>query len=309
MAVLLASMWPQALTTGATPLAFEDRAPRGDDRFELHFGQDKTRRSADVFVYRASTHSVFGPVLFILPGEKRNALDYRDAWVDAAERYGLMIIVPRFDSRDYRGSAGYNLANMLREERRHRYDTPDVNDPEDWLFSDIERIFDHSVARYGLAQRRYDLFGHSAGGQIVHRMVMFAPEARINRAVAANAGWYTAPELNAPFPYGLAQTPQGIEPVENAFDRQLVIMLGELDDRSERRGTLRQTRHARRQGRGRVERGQFFYEKARELADSADMELNWSLEVVDGVGHNYREMSRAAAHQLYGAPTVKYSSL
>ena len=38
------------------------------------------------------------------------------------------------------------------------------------------------------------MFGHSAGGQFVHRFVQFKPNSRVNYAISANAGWYTVPD-------------------------------------------------------------------------------------------------------------------
>ena len=50
-------------------------------------------------------------------------------------------------------------------------------------------------------RRGYALYGHSAGGQFVHRYVAFADAPRMESAVAANSGWYTMPDDGA-FPYG-----------------------------------------------------------------------------------------------------------
>lgn len=36
-----------------------------------------------------------------------------------------------------------------------------------------------------------------------------------------------------------------------------------------------------------------------ETAEQLDLELNWKLEIVPGVGHDFRRMSEAAAEYLY----------
>ena len=51
-----------------------------------------------------------------------------------------------------------------------------------------------------------DLFGHSAGGQFVHRMLSFGFRDRVAVAVSANAGTYAMPDLSTPWPFGLGET-------------------------------------------------------------------------------------------------------
>ena len=58
-------------------------------------------------------------------------------------------------------------------------------------------------AATGNRSASYLLYGHSAGAQFVHRYLYFVPEARVAKVVAANAGWWTLPDLAVGFPYGL----------------------------------------------------------------------------------------------------------
>ncbi|NNC48717.1 MAG: hypothetical protein HKO13_09860 [Sphingomonas sp.] len=272
---------------------------RGEDEFGVVV--DPRGRDVDVFVYRAHAHGPNDPVMIVLAGMNRNADDYRRAWIEAADRYNLMIIAPKFSKRHFPEAADYNIGGMLREDRRRnrRDETLPFADRNDWLFSDIERVFDAARLRYGLIQNSYDLFGHSAGGQIVHRMVMFAPEARINRAVAANAGWYTVPDVSAPFPYGLDRLDTEHARLDAAFDRRMTVLLGDRDRGRESRSSLRRSRWAKRQGDGRIDRGRYFYSQAEKMAMSRNSSFNWSMRVVGGVGHDYRAMSKAAADHLY----------
>ncbi|WP_265529428.1 hypothetical protein [Sphingomicrobium marinum] len=272
---------------------------RGEDQFRV--AVDADGRDVDVFVYRAHAHGPNDPVIIVLAGMNRNADDYRRAWIDAAERYNLMIVAPEFSKQHFPQAADYNIGGMLREDsRRNRRDeTLPFADRSDWLFTDIERVFDAARVRYGLIQNSYDLFGHSAGGQIVHRMVMFAPDARINRAVAANAGWYTVPDFSAPFPYGLDRLDAEHAQLDAAFDRRMTVLLGARDQGRERRSSLRRSRLAKQQGNGRLDRGRYFYDRAEKMAQSRQSDFNWSMRVVGGVGHDYRAMSQAAADHLY----------
>ena len=47
------------------------------------------------------------------------------------------------------------------------------------------------VEDVGSREAQYDIFGHSAGGQIVHRMAIFHPDSKARRMVAANSAFYT----------------------------------------------------------------------------------------------------------------------
>lgn len=305
-ASILLGLSPQPMTAAHQPAPIQAALRYGESEFSVT--SHATGRDIDVFVYRAARHGPMSPVVIVIPGENRNAEGSRRAWIEAADRYGLMVIVPRFSKADFPDSADYNIAGMLREDPRRdeRDESLPLTQQNDWLFRDIEAIFDAARLRNGVITPRYDLFGHSAGGQIVHRMVMFAPQARFNRAVAANAGWYTVPDMDAPFPYGLARLPFAAQQVDRAFDRRMTLLLGDEDDADERRGTLRKSKWAKQQGAGRIDRGRYFYDQARRMAAQHGKDLHWAMRIVRGVGHDHRAMSRAAADYLY-AP--RYASL
>lgn len=134
-----------------------------------------------------------------------------------------------------------------------------------------------------LETETYDLFGHSAGGQILHRLVIFHPNSKADRILAANSGWYTVPTFEQEFPYGLKDSGITEDQLEAAFSTNLVVFLGEEDDADETRGSVRRTSEADRQGTYRLERGKYFFRKAREAADALDVDFEWKLEVVPGV--------------------------
>ena len=45
-------------------------------------------------------------------------------------------------------------------------------DKEDWIFNDFDRIFKLVKKVTKSPQKKYDMFGHSAGGQILHRFAL-----------------------------------------------------------------------------------------------------------------------------------------
>lgn len=169
-----------------------------------------------------------------------------------------------------------------------------------WIYSDFDRIFETARHALDLEAQTYDLFGHSAGGQILHRFVLFHPDNLANRILAANAGWYTLPEFETAFPYGLKDTGMNENEIRDALQSDLIVFLGEKDDEHETRGSLRGTPEANEQGPGRLQRGKFFFVRAQAMAEQLDTELKWKLEIVPGVGHEYRRMATAGADYLYG---------
>ncbi|WP_421990487.1 hypothetical protein [Qipengyuania sp.] len=290
-----------ALSMGCAPDTATATPTTGDFQVALPVDADE-KIEITVHYARPAGHDDAGEIIIVLPGGGRNGDDYRDAWVELAERYNLLVVAPSFSDDHFPTALNYNLAGMLTMGDHHGTLANATVEPDrdQWLYADIERVFDAARTRFGLSQTSYDLFGHSAGGQIVHRLVLFAADTRVDQAVAANSGWYTTPELDVGFPYGLANAPLSAEQLETAFSRPMTVMLGETDDENETRGHLRRTPETDRQGPGRVQRGKFFMRQAQATAADQGDVLGWRTHVVPDVGHSYREMSVAAANYLYG---------
>ena len=145
----------------------------------------------------------------------------------------------------------------------------------------------------------YDMFGHSAGGQVLHRLTLFHPQSKADRLLAGNSGWYTVPTFSDTFPYGLENSTATAEQTVKALQANLVVFLGELDDETETRGDLVRTPEVDVQGISRFQRGQYFFRKAMETAQQLNAKFNWQLKVVPNVGHDVQRMSEAAAEYLY----------
>jgi pimeloyl-ACP methyl ester carboxylesterase len=220
---------------------------------------------------------------------------------------------PSYPEDEY-DEAAYQLAGLIEnlELRNLNLDDPsvyrladedivfDVNDdPKGWLFHDFDRLFDMVVKDIGSTETEYDIFGHSAGGQILQRMAIFYPDSKARRMVAANAGFYTLPRLDTPLIFGVADTRLRATDLELAFQEPLTLLLGQLDNENEMRGTQLRTPKADAQGIGRFARGQYFFSESQKIAAGLDAEFRWSIEAVPGVGHDFRRMGEAAARLLY----------
>ena len=247
----------------------------------------------DIYYYRPPTFRPNGPVLIVVHGLNRNIGDYRYYFAAAAQRYGALILVPEFSRKNYRGSRRFNLGNV-------RSPSGELTSRSEWSFPVIGRVFDRAKAQLGFGQRGYYLFGHSAGSQFVHRMIMFSPSKKMIAAVAANAGWYTEPDPEIDFPYGLKGTVGAQESLEQAFGQKLTIMLGR-NDNDETHGSLRRTAEANSQGPHRLARGRHFYWRSKEIAHQLRLPFLWRLKEVTGVAHSGRYMAGPAADVLFGS--------
>ena len=233
------------------------------------------------------------PVIFVMHGMSRTAQRYRDEWATLAVDSGFVVIAPHFDSEHFPGLLAYNLGNTFDEHGRPQ--------PEEaWSFSAIEPLFDAVRARFGLTAEHYQLYGHSAGAQFVHRFLAHVPGHRVERAVAANAGWYTLPGFGAKWPYGYGNSQVTRPAVEQLLAFPLMVLLGDRDTEMAD-PSLRSTPEAQRQGSHRLARGFYYYEAGIRAAQHFGVELGWTLAKVEGADHDNAKMAPAAAHFLLQA--------
>ena len=100
------------------------------------------------------------------------------------------------------------------------------------------------------------------------------------------------------FPYGLKDSGISEERLKNAFEKKLIILLGDQDI-DENHIYLTKTPGANAQGKHRFERGQNFYKTAKHEAARLRVPLEWDLKIARGVGHSNEKMAKAAAALLF----------
>ena len=270
----------------------------GSGSFLMKGGLNHENDSIKVHYYKPKDYHPDFSILIVLPGGGRNGDGYRDKWIDLAEEYNLLILSPSYSKKHYPKVEDYNLGR-LSSSSLIKGANQKSNLNEEWIFDDFDRIFDTVVKIVGSTEKMYDIFGHSAGGQIAHRLVLFNPNTKADRIVAANSGWYTLPNFSTEFPYGLKEIAITKENLIKSFRSNLVILLGELDNENETRGHLRTTELANLQGSGRFSRGNFFFKNARKESEQLQCEFLWQKKTVKRVGHSSTKMSVAAAEYLY----------
>lgn len=265
--------------------------PKGASQFSF-VDPVQPKRPFKVFIYRPSKFKPkTSPVLFVMHGMKRNGEEYRDPWITHAVKHKALLVVPEFSKASFPSSSDYNCGRVLDARG-------ELIPKEQWSFRLIESLFDEVRARTEVAAERYHIYGHSAGSQFVHRLVLQMPEARIERAVCANAGSYSMPDFGVDYPYGLGKSAANLESLESSFALEVIVLLGKLDT-DENSSSLPKARHAMAQGPHRLARGRNFFETSKLIAQDLECDFAWKLRVVNGVGHTNSGMSRAAAKALF----------
>jgi hypothetical protein len=257
----------------------------------------KSRGNPDVQTYICvpPTLSSATKIVVVMAGQQRDADVYLDSWIAWASRNDYIALAPQFDEAHWPGSRGYMLGNVFKGEDGAGGATPEAQ----WSFTVVEGI--HQTVRngFGISDNLYDLFGHSAGAQFVHRLLLFKPNASVRNAIAANAGWYTVPDRGIPFSYGLRHPLLALTQRDliSWTDKNLIILRGTADLNSDH--NLRVTPEANAQGKNRYERAAYMIEKAR----SVNAHTRWELIDVPGADHDQKKMA-PAAQELFS----KYSS-
>lgn len=264
----------------------------GIDSFVIHAYTHSKRKSIKVWTYKPGSWKDKDKIVFVMHGGGRNADDYLNAWIELADTHNLFIIAPEFENKFSKYTTNdYQEGNLF-----SFFGTR--NAKSEWAYTVVENIFDHIKRVNHITNEQYDIFGHSAGGQFVHRMVMLMPESRIGTAIAANSGFYSLPNENLEFPYGIKNTETDLQ---KSYTKRLIVLLGELDN-DPTLGTFRTTDLAMQQGANRLERGITFFNANEELKNKNNWIFNWEMDTVKNVGHDYKKMSENAVAWIQNRP-------
>lgn len=264
-------------------------------RFTFVDQQGSPDKPITVWYYQPPNLPADAPIVFVMHGLERNASDYRDSWIPYAKQFNFLLIVPEFTKRNYPTNYQYNYGNMI--DKQTGKPVPE----NQWTFSAIEHLFDYIKRQTNNHSARYWIFGHSAGGQFVQRMVFFKTDARIQQAIAANPGAYAMPDFQTKFPYGFKDTSMTPKRLKSAFEKNFILLLGDQDIKKDD-PILNKSPEAMMQGKNRFERGLHFYNAVLHSHEAIrlqrEQEFHWQLEVVPGVGHDEAKMAAAAAKVL-----------
>lgn len=249
-----------------------------------------------VFYYIPTNATATSPVVFTFHGASRNADEYRDAMITKAQQYGFIVIAPEFSEENFPTSSGYNLGNMY---LNGNTPTPDTLLPEEeWTFRIIQPLFEFIKEEFDNTSAQFHAFGHSAGSQFLHRLLMFMPSTPIDKSVLSAAGWYTFPTSTIGFPYGLGNSPMENLNFSGFFSKEVRVQVGGEDDNPNAAG-LRRNALADAQGITRKDRATSYFQYCEQLAEMENHQFNWDFYIIPNLGHDFSGASKAAADYLF----------
>jgi len=268
---------------------------RGLHDFEFTGYEPLAHRPITVRYYIPTTGDIQSMrVLFVIAGAQRTSTTPLESWRHFAERDGFVVIAPEYTQANGWRQNEYQLGGIFTDNT-----FTELNPREKWTYNTIEAIFDFFKEQTGNRSEQYELNGHSAGGQFVHRMVLAMPEARIRFAVAANPSSWTYPFVDGikdkegnvfGWPYSVKGTPFGDrENIKRYLAMPMVIHLGNADT-STTAADLDRAPGAMATGINRFERGNAFFEAMSRFAKEQNIPFNWKRVEVDGIGHSGRGM-------------------
>jgi poly(3-hydroxybutyrate) depolymerase len=245
------------------------------------------RRELTLHCYRAPAATADSPIVLVQHGMGRNGDEYRDFWIPAADRHGLLIVATTFGSDHWPEAEHYNNGLVLDGMGKPR-------PREAWAYAIPLRVF-AALREAGVTRRpRAFLFGHSAGGQFGHRLMSTQPHDLLEAVTIGNPGWYSLPTLETPFPAGLGGIGLTDADVERLLAYPMTILAGDQD--TETSGpSLPSQAAAVAQGPHRFARANTYLREGQAEAARRGIACNWRLIPVAGVGHDGAAMSRVAA--------------
>jgi dienelactone hydrolase len=213
------------------------------------------------------------PVFVTVHGISRNVVEHATLFTSCCEAVGAVLVAPYFP---YGAWADYQRLGRLG--RGPRADAA------------LDRILDEITRKTGAATDRIHIHGFSGGAQFAHRYTMAHPH-RVDAAVISAAGWYTFPDWQERFPYGIRRSrdlPDVHFDPEEFLQVPITVLVGDHDVTDI---DLRCTKRvARQQGVTRLERARNWVDAMHAVAGQYRLEPRVRLETIPGGDHSFADL-------------------
>ncbi len=225
----------------------------------------------DYIVYIPKDRRDERKILYTIHGISRNAQEHIEGFIPQAERYGAVVLAPLFPKTHF--PRYQQLGTSANQERADMAFEHVLQDAQEWL---------------RIPPAPMHMFGFSGGGQFVHRYAMFYPK-RVAKMVLAAPGWYSFPDPERKYPYGIKSSPDWPNltfAMERFLQIPTLVMVGEEDDL--RDSDLNKARAIDSfQGLNRIERAEHWTAAARALGRSYDISTDFRLQQIPNASHAY----------------------
>lgn len=243
-----------------------------------------------LYYYRPCRWTEKDAVFIAFHGFGRNGAEYCKALGKLAEKRNMLIVCPELTERKYPGAGWYQEGGIMDTDGH-------VREKEKRTFSVVDRIVEEVKSRTQ-ATGKVILFGHSAGGQFVHRWALLGGKKNVDVIAVANSGWFTMPDRDIDYPYGIKNVGITDEELGEAFAKPVILFMGEKD--VERKPPFRDTPEADAQGMNRMERCMNYFRQCKAKAEELRVPFRWKLETVEGVAHQGVKMAEGAMSYILG---------
>jgi poly(3-hydroxybutyrate) depolymerase len=215
------------------------------------------------------------PLLVTIHGISRNAAEIAARFANDQRFAAFTIVAPLFDKRRF-GQYQQLIASRGRV-------------PSDLALFDLVAAL---AGEFGFDAERFRLFGFSGGAQMAHRIALLHPK-RIVSVCAVAAGWYTMPDRERAYPYGLADELRFGAVSDGFLAVPITVAVGEFDRRID--ASVRQSDVINsRQGRNRLARARAWTRAMKELADLNGLQPKTRLVKLRGGAHEFGQCVRDA---------------
>ena len=223
------------------------------------------------YLYLPKSLSPSTPLMISVHGISRNARRHALRFSEYAEQYNVALLAPRFSHKHFP-----DFQRLGREKRGLRADHA------------LHNTLNEVRQRTALTHSPLYMFGYSGGGQFVHRYAMAYPSNIAKIAIGA-AGWYTLPDEQVTFPYGIAPNKRLADLTfkKKCFLRiPTGVYVGELDNA--RDTSLRQSQKLDlQQGITRIERAHHWIHAMRTAAQEHGYNTTYHIETLPQSDHSF----------------------